>query len=197
MRYQRVRDVTVVDNGLQVDYVDAGGKLGRVEADLVVLCPPVVPGESTKELARRLDVDLDRFGFFEELQGRLDAGQSKRKGVYLAGACQGPMDIQSASSQGMAVAGYVLASLVEGRKLEIDPVTAVVETMRCSGCRICVPVCPYKAIGFELTTRKAAVNDQLCQGCGTCVAACPSGAMQGPHFTSEQIHAEMEALLLQ
>jgi heterodisulfide reductase subunit A len=41
----------------------------------------------------------------------------------------------------------------------------------------------------------AKVNDALCRGCGTCVAACPAGAIQGRHFTDEQIYAQIEALL--
>jgi len=35
----------------------------------------------------------------------VDAAQSKVKGIYLAGACQSPMDIQKATTQGMASAG--------------------------------------------------------------------------------------------
>jgi heterodisulfide reductase subunit A len=70
------------------------------------------------------------------------------KGVYLAGTCQAPMDIQRAMNQGMAAAGYMLSGLVPGRKLEISPVTASVDPEHCSGCKTCIPVCPYKAIGL-------------------------------------------------
>jgi len=105
------------------------------------------------------------------------------------------MDIQKAMNQGMAAAGYVLSGLVAGRKLELQPIIAVVDHDRCSGCRVCVSVCPYKAISFDTEKRTAVVSDVLCQGCGTCVAACPSAAIKGSHFTNEEILAEIAEVL--
>jgi heterodisulfide reductase subunit A len=95
----------------------------------------------------------------------------------------------------MAAAGYVLSGLAAGKKLVIEPITAAVDKERCSGCRICGGVCPYKAISFMPETETSRVNALLCHGCGTCVAACPAGAIQGNHFTNDQILAEIEAIL--
>ena len=162
---------------------------------MVILCPASIPGADTGALGTILDVGRDRFGFFEERHSRTDAVQSTIKGIYLAGACQSPMDIQSAMSQGLAAAGDVLSGLVPGRKLEISPVAAAVDPERCSGCRVCVDVCPYRAIAFDLEKEAARVNDVLCLGCGTCVAACPSGAIQANHFTAAEILAEIAGLL--
>lgn len=168
---------------------------GRVVADAVVLCPPVIGSPDAAALASILDVPLDSFGFFEELHGRMDSARSKIQGIYVAGACQAPTDIQGAVNQGLSAAAYILAGLAEGRKLEIEPVTAAVDTDRCSGCRTCGPVCPYHAITYPPDGFAASVNAVLCHGCGTCVAACPSGAMRGNHFTDRQIMAEIEAIL--
>jgi len=77
----------------------------------------------------------------------------------------------------------------------IEPISAFVDEERCSGCRICGGVCPYKAITFKDDTHTSSVNALLCHGCGTCVAACPAGAIQGNHFTNKQILAEIEAIL--
>jgi heterodisulfide reductase subunit A2 len=98
-------------------------------------------------------------------------------------------------TQGSAAAGHALSDLVVGRKLQVDPATAAVDASRCSGCRTCVPVCPYHAIDFDIQTGLAAVNQVLCTGCGTCVAACPAGAITGNHFTDAAIYAEIEAVL--
>lgn len=187
--------VTESDGGVFVEYEEASGQPGSVPVDMVVLCPAVAGAGSAAQLSRVLDASLDRFGFFEELHGTVDSAQSKIKGIYVAGACQAPMNIQRAISQGMASAACVLSGLAEGRKLEIEPITAAVDEEGCSGCRTCGTVCPYKAISYSPDGGRASVNALLCHGCGTCVAACPAGAMSGAHFTNQQILAEIEAVL--
>ena len=129
------------------------------------------------------------------MHGRVDAARSKVKGVFLAGTCQSPMDIQKTMNHGQAAAGHILSGLVAGKKLEISPIHAVIDEERCSGCRVCMQVCPYKAISFDPEKEVSAVSDVLCQACGTCVAACPSGAITGIHFTNEQLLAEIEGVL--
>jgi len=54
----------------------------------------------------------------------------------------------------------------------------------------------YKAISFDEEKKVCRVNEALCKGCGVCVAACPSGAIAGRHFTTEQIMAEIEGVLV-
>ncbi len=192
-RYSSIDDlaVTLADDGrLQVS---ANGEDNV--ADMVVLCPAVIPAEGTGRLSALLDVGCDSSGFFRELHGRMDAAQSAIKGIYLAGSCQEPMDIQKAILQGMATAGYTLAGLQPGRTLEIEPINAEVDETRCAGCRLCISVCPYRAISFDSGHNASSVNAVLCHGCGTCVAACPAGAITGHHFTNDQIMAEIEGVL--
>ncbi|MBU0674290.1 MAG: CoB--CoM heterodisulfide reductase iron-sulfur subunit A family protein [Proteobacteria bacterium] len=169
---------------------------GEMEADLIILCPPVVPTTDAPQLSAILEANRDRDGFFEPLGDRLDSAQSTVKGIYLAGNCQHPGDIREAVNQGMAAAGYVLSGLVEGRNLQVSPVVAVVDQDICSGCRVCGAICPYQAIDIDETDGKSRINDVLCQGCGTCVAACPAGAISGNQFTHQQIMAELEGILL-
>ena len=177
---------------------ETGEKIKNIEkisVDTVILCPAVVPGNDIDRLAVILETAKDKNGFFEELHGRTDAGRSKIKGVYLAGSCHSPMDIKEAMSEGMAAAGYVLSGLVAGKKLSIDPISAAVEQERCSGCKVCIGVCPYKAILFDEEKEASFVNELLCQGCGTCAAACPSSAIKAIGFTNEEIFAEIGLML--
>jgi heterodisulfide reductase subunit A len=85
--------------------------------------------------------------------------------------------------------------LVPGRKLELHAMTAEINGDACSGCMICLGLCPYKAIVFDRAKGVAVVNTILCKGCGTCVAACPSGSAKSKHFTTEQVYAEIEEIL--
>lgn len=171
------------------------GKDIPIAVDMLILCPAVIPSAASDKLAEVLDIGCDTHGFFGELHERMDSAQSTLKGIYLAGACQAPMDIQKAINQGMAAAGYVLSGLVAGRKIRIEPVTAAVQEDRCAGCMVCLSVCPYKAISFYADRDSAQVNPVMCHGCGTCVSACPAGAITGKHFTDKEILAEIEGLL--
>ncbi|MBF0461773.1 MAG: CoB--CoM heterodisulfide reductase iron-sulfur subunit A family protein [Magnetococcales bacterium] len=183
------------EEGYAVAYTDASGVAGEVTADLVILCPALVPTTDTATLATLLEVQRDRLGFFAEQHNRLAPVQSTVRGIYLAGTCQSPMDLQKAMGQGMAVAGHILSELVLGERIEIEPVTAEVDAERCAGCWVCLQVCPYKAIHRDESGRRACVNALLCAGCGICVAACPAGVMRGNHFTNEAILAEMAGVL--
>jgi heterodisulfide reductase subunit A len=116
-------------------------------------------------------------------------------GVFIVGCCQGPKDIPDTVAQASAAAARVLAMISKG-KVEIEAAIAVVDEELCSGCKTCVPLCPYSAISFNEEKKVSRINEALCKGCGTCVAACPSGAITGRHFTTEQIIAEIEGVLV-
>ncbi len=49
----------------------------------------------------------------------------------------------------------------------------------CSGCGVCVAVCPYDATQLEKSEEKlvAVIDDLKCKRCGLCVTACPAGAI--------------------
>jgi heterodisulfide reductase subunit A len=168
---------------------------GREDFDMVVLMPALTLSEASQSLCKLMDVGLDRNGFCEELHGRVDATKSKVRGVYLAGTCQAPMDLGRAMTQGASAAAVIMASLVPGRKLTLEAIYAEVDADRCAACRSCLAVCPYKAVSFDSQREVAEVNPVRCLGCGTCVAACPSSAIQGRHFSNQQIFAEIEGAL--
>lgn len=118
--------------------------------------------------------------------------------------CQGPKDIPETVAQAGAAAVKAIGLLAKD-KLLTNPCTARCDEQRCSGCEICVQVCPYGAItaedktvvtleGVRETRPVAVVNEALCQGCGACSAACPSGAMDLKGFTNREILAEVDAL---
>lgn len=86
--------------------------------------------------------------------------------------------------------------MISKGRVEIEATTAVVDAELCSGCKTCIPLCPYNAISFDEEKKVASINEALCKGCGTCAAACPSGAITARHFTTEEIMAQIEGILI-
>jgi len=88
------------------------------------------------------------------------------------------------------------ASLFANKEVRIEPIIAEATEEICSGCAICIAMCPYGAITRKEKGEKmvAKVDKALCKACGTCVAACPSGAMQQSGFKDIQVMAQVAAL---
>ncbi len=173
------------------------GESVEVDADMVVLAVGVEGSKGAGNLAEKLRISYDHFGFFMESHVKLRPVETNTAGVYLAGVCQGPKDIPASVAQGSAAAAKVMA-LFSKPKLENDPQVSVVDIKRCVACGKCIQVCPYQAIE-EVEIRgqkKAHVIETVCQGCGVCTATCPQGAIQVAHFTDNQLLAEVNALCL-
>jgi len=171
------------------------GKVTQVFADMVVLCTAIEPQQDADKLAHIFSVSLNADGFLLERHPKLDPVATRTDGIYVAGCCQGPKDIPDTVSQASAAAAKVLAVITKG-KVELEASTAVIDEARCSGCRICNFLCPYSAISFDDENKVSNINEAVCKGCGTCVAACPSRAITHRHFTTEEIMAEIEGVLV-
>ena len=84
--------------------------------------------------------------------------------------------------------------------LELQPEIAPIEVNQdlCSGCGVCVAVCPYDALQLMKSDsgRVAAIDSLKCKRCGLCSATCPAEAISIENFTTEQIMAEIKGSLL-
>jgi len=148
-----------------------------------------------EEVARLFSISRSADGFFLERHPKLDPVATTTNGVFVVGCCQGPKDIPDTVAQASAAAARALAMISKG-KVELEAITAVVDEEKCSGCKTCILLCPYNAISFDEEKKVARIDEALCKGCGTCVAACPSSAITQRHFTTEQIMAEVEGMLV-
>jgi len=92
----------------------------EVAADLVVISSAMIASAGTQELAEMLGLEADEFGWWTEVEENLAPLETKRPGVFLAGAGTGPKDIPEAVSQGSGAAGKVL-SLLARWDGELDP----------------------------------------------------------------------------
>lgn len=194
----RAAEVTVLEDGqLMVLAEDTIlGKPVSAKVDLVVLDSAMVPQSDSGQVASTFGIGRSEDGFFLEAHPKLRPVETNTDGVFLAGACQAPRDVPDTVAHAGAAAGQCLSLLSRG-EVTISPTVAVVDEQLCSGCRICIDLCPYTAISFisQDGTGTARINEALCKGCGTCVAACPAAAIKARHFTDGQIYAEIGGLL--
>jgi len=61
------------------------------------------------------------------------------------------------------------------RQEDAAPMAARVDPDKCTGCGICVDVCPVEAISVD--NHLAVVDRQTCTACGLCVNECPNEAI--------------------
>ena len=170
------------------------GFVRRIPVDMIVLATGMEPQADAQDVRRMLNMSCGSEGWFLERHPKLAPVATFTDGIFIAGCCQGPKDIPDSIAQAGAAAAEAL-SLIDKGYIEQEPNTAYIEEADCSGCKSCIPLCPYTAILFDESKKKAIINAALCKGCGTCVAACPSGSIRQNLFEDEEIFSEIEGVL--
>ena len=185
------------DNKLLVKGYDAEiGKPVEVVTDIAVLATAIEPNPTLKELARTLGINVGAEGFLKERHTKLYPVDTMTEGIFIAGCAQGPKDIPDSVAQAKAAAASAM-SLLDPGKMTVEPLISEVNKEKCTGCGVCVPLCPYGAISLveaEDGKKKSEINPALCKGCGVCTAACPSKAITLHGFTYEQVLAQIRTI---
>ncbi len=174
-----------------------------VDADMVVLETAMVPASGARQTAMLFGVQCDEDDWITEAHPKLRPVETASRGIFLAGAAQGPKDIPDTVAQAGAAAAKVIIMFAHD-SLESNPQISHVDISKCSGCGACVSICPYGALSLvekdlrensRWNTRTVCeVNSALCQGCGACAAACRPGALDLLGYTDESIMKEVDAL---
>jgi heterodisulfide reductase subunit A2 len=170
------------------------GFVRRIPVDMVVLSTGLEPQADAQAVRRMFNMSCGSEGFFLERHPKLAPVNTFTDGIYLAGACQGPRDIPDTVAQAGAAAAEAMV-LIDKGYIEQEPNTAYVLEAECSGCKSCIPLCPYTAITFDEAKQKATINEALCKGCGTCVASCPSGSIAQRLFEDDEVFSEIKGVL--
>ena len=89
----------------------------EVPMDMVILAVGMEPSEGTKQMAEMFGVKQNKYGFIETIGGPLDTVSTNVEGVFAAGACTGPADLEDSVSAGGAAA---IKSLGAVRKLMVS-----------------------------------------------------------------------------
>ncbi len=184
-------------------YDTATGLTRKINADLVVLSTPLIPGMDSHLLADMLGIQADRYGFFREIYP-MHPVETRMDGVFICGSARWPVSSEQAVMQGEAAAVKALAVLRSGevRASAFSRVPGAkfghprVNTDSCTGCGNCMAVCPFDAIRLQRIEGKyscvSRVNKVRCKACGNCVAVCPNGTMQMPEYNYQSVCGMIE-----
>ena len=200
IRYSLEMPPEVIGDG-RVEKIKVYHELRKKElelpCDMLVLTTPLIPREDNQEISKMLKVSLDEFGFFLEAHLKLRPVEFAMDGIYVCGSAKWPTDVTEAISQAYAAAAKAAGPLRTGY-VKPEAITSSVNEDICSGCGVCISLCPFGAMEFMSKNGKklTQVTVAQCKGCGICGAACPSGAITMHHFRDEEIMAQLEALML-
>ena len=184
---------TVEGEAIKV-YNEYIGEEISIPYDLLVLSVPLVANAENKALAQMLKVPLEENGFFLEAHVKLRPMDFATDGVYISGSAKWPVDLTESITQGYAAASRA-STILSHNTLEVEGATSSLPEYNkalCSGCEICITVCPYKAISKN-EDDEIVITQVLCKGCGVCGATCTNHAIVIRHFTDDQIIAEIDA----
>jgi heterodisulfide reductase subunit A2 len=179
-------EITIKDHVLQRPLM--------IPANLLTLASAIVPYRD-EQLAQFFKVPMNADGFFVEAHVKLNPCAFATDGVFLCGLAHYPKPIDESIAQAQAAASAATVLLAQ-QTIRTSGTTAVAEPRICSGCGVCVSLCPYNAPSLKAQgtmAGKAEINPALCKGCGLCVASCRSGALQLQGFDDGQIMAMIEA----
>jgi heterodisulfide reductase subunit A len=108
-----------ITGDLQLRYIDECGAKQAELFDMVVLSVGIQVPKAAKELATKLNIDLDRYGFVVTDCYRPLA--TSRPGIFVSGAVKGPKDIPETVCEASAAAEAASAQLAEARGSLITP----------------------------------------------------------------------------
>jgi heterodisulfide reductase subunit A len=90
---------------LQIHYEDTkNGEMKTLDADIVVLCPALIPKTENKRLAEEMGIELDEANFFKAKDLLTAPMDTTSAGIYICGYCQSPKDIPESVAQASGAA---------------------------------------------------------------------------------------------
>ena len=186
--------VRLNDGSFVIQYRDAKDNKTTMTGDMVVLSTGMIPSKGTKQLADTLGIDVDKFGFFAEVDTKVASVTTKKPGIYMCGACHAPKDIPETVAQASAAAAMASLYLLSAVDPEKELLTPNVNPDNCGRCGICVSVCPYDAIAMP-SEGPVVINDELCQACGLCISSCPTRALDNPNYGFDLTSIQVSKIL--
>jgi len=114
--------------------------------------------------------------------------ETRRTGIYAAGAVRAPMDPAQAVEDGIGAAMKAVQCLeMAARGEAVHPRSGDISVpefslQRCTQCKRCTEECPFGAIN-EDEKGTPEYNELRCRRCGTCLGSCPERIINFPDYT--------------
>jgi heterodisulfide reductase subunit A len=181
--------VSAGQHGLEIQVFDVTIQRAiLLKAELLTLASAVIQNRDEK-LAGLFKIPMNEDGFFMEAHAKLRPSEFASEGVFLCGLAHYPKPIDESVAQAQAASSRAMTLLAK-ESILVGGTVAYVNSSFCSGCGVCVEICPYSAPSFiedSSSPHRAEVNAVLCKGCGLCVASCRSGALNMKGYEERQI----------
>lgn len=174
------------------------GELVEIEAGMVVLPTGLVPATAKNpvlEFKYRQGPsipDLDLFSGFADSNYICFPYETRRTGVYAAGAIRQPMTLSLAETDASGAALKAIQCLESvNRGMSVHPRSGDVgypkfNMVRCTQCKRCTEECPFGVLD-EDEKGNPLFNIGRCRRCGTCMGACPERVISFDNYTVGQM----------
>jgi len=199
--------VTAVSGGdqIELDVSDTviGGDI-RIAVDLVVLATDMVPTSADADGALGLrylqgrNVPTTRFGYADS-HFICFPYETRRTGIYSAGAVRQAMDLAASARDGRAAALKAMQSIEKSSAGQaVHPRVGDLSypgffMQKCTSCGRCTQECPFGAL--ELNERKNPVlNTNRCRRCGICMGACPVQIISFNDYSVDMLSSMIKAV---
>ncbi len=163
-----------------------------LDADMLVLAAAIVPAKSNQALSTLLKVPLDQDGFFMEAHMKLRPVDFATEGIFVCGMSHGPKFMDESVAQARAAASRAMTVLSRDMWTS-GGIIGSLDPGLCTGCGVCVSVCPFGAVELDGKRGVAVLNEALCKGCGVCSSSCRSGALDIQGFSDAQTFSQIFA----
>ena len=144
------------------------------------------------------EMPLDRYGF-PDSHFICFPYESRRTGIYSAGAVRAPTDIAAARTDGEGAALKAIQAIehaaagiaMHPRWGDISPPRFNLQ--RCTQCKRCTEECPFGTLDEdEKYTPK--LNPARCRRCGICFGACPERIISFPNYSIDMIASMIKSV---
>ncbi len=124
--------------------------------------------------------------------------ETRRTGIYAAGAVHAPMDVAQAIEDGYGAAMKAVQNIASNQRGDAvhpragDASFADFFMQRCTQCKRCTEECPFGALN-EDEKGTPEYNMSRCRRCGICFGACPERIISFPGYTIDAVSSMIKA----